>query len=436
MPSVRPAVLALAVAGLAGVLLPGGALASATPARQAPPPVRGGDVVGEIARAQQGEPDRPAEGGAPRPLTPELVARCLEVAREIDPTLADGLIALRERDPAEFERRLQRSRRLIGLAELKDTDPASYDLKLLELRVDAEVRRLTEAARTARAAGNDDRLAELERELLTWMRLQAGFALKARQDYLDRLRDHLARLERALDDAKATFDDRVETRVADLLTLPSADRAASGTEGGADADDGAGAASRPAPSERAGGDRSGAPDRWGRELQRPAAGGRPLSAAFVQQCLAVAREIDPSMGEGLETLQQNDPTEFERRLRQSRRLLHLAELKESDPALYELKLLEMRVDADVRRLSQEARAACLAGDEERMTELERDLLMWIRLQEGFALKSRQDYLDRLREHLVRLEQELEEGTATFDERVEARVRDILAPPTSGRPVDE
>jgi len=169
-------------------------------------------------------------------------------------------------------------------------------------------------------------------------------------------------------------------------------------------------------------------DRWGRELQRPAAGGRPLDEAFIRRCLEVAREIDPAMADGLAAIRDRDPREFERRLRQSRRLVHLAELKETEPTLYELKLLELKVDTEVRRLSAEARQACLDGDDERMSELERELLTWIRLQEGFALKARQDYLDRLREHVDRLQLELDEAKVTFDERVAARVRVLLTPP--------
>ena len=85
-------------------------------------------------------------------LTPEMIERCLAVARDIDGDLADQLERLRDRNRVHFEEKLRQSRRLLALAELRERDPILYDLKRHELEVDAQVSRLASEARRARRA--------------------------------------------------------------------------------------------------------------------------------------------------------------------------------------------------------------------------------------------------------------------------------------------
>ncbi|MDY7109791.1 MAG: hypothetical protein SYC29_14240 [Planctomycetota bacterium] len=161
----------------------------------------------------------------PPQLTPELIDACLAVARDLDLQLAAELRRMRKEDPGQFERRLRHSRRLIALAELRERDPALYDLKKLELNVDAEVVRLARETRTARREG---RLADakiLEKQLRGQVILQLGFAIKNREDYLCRLQELVERLEHELARQREpeNFDRAVELRMQQLLSDPSVD---------------------------------------------------------------------------------------------------------------------------------------------------------------------------------------------------------------------
>lgn len=150
-------------------------------------------------------------------LTPGRITQCLEVAQMIDPALADGLRALRERDPALFARRLRQSTRLIALAELRERDPRLFDLKLTELRVDADVSRLARELRGAHLRGESGRISGLESQLLMFVRAQVAFSIRAREDLLCRLRMEVERMEREYDRDRANPEQLVEQRLRSLL---------------------------------------------------------------------------------------------------------------------------------------------------------------------------------------------------------------------------
>jgi len=160
----------------------------------------------------------PETAAPPVAMTPEFVERCLEVAAIIQPNLAEGLRALRERDPVAFEQRLRRSKRLLSLADLRDRDPRLFDLKLVELRVDAEVLRLARELRQMHGQeGSAERIQTLESQLLGQVRLQVAFTIHARTDYLCRLQEEVARLERELAQDRERPELLVEQRLRALL---------------------------------------------------------------------------------------------------------------------------------------------------------------------------------------------------------------------------
>jgi hypothetical protein len=170
----------------------------------------------------------------PERLTPELIDACLAVARDLDLQLAEELRRMREEDPGQFERRLRHSRRLIALAQLRERDPALYDLKKLELNVDAEVVRLARETRQARREG---RLADariLEKQLRSQVILQLGFAIKNREDYLCRLQELVEKLEEELVRQREpdNFERAVELRMHQLLSDPTVDERDGDGDGG------------------------------------------------------------------------------------------------------------------------------------------------------------------------------------------------------------
>lgn len=181
----------------------------------------------------------------PARLTPELIDACLAVAQDIDLQLAAELHKLREEDPQQFERRLRHSRRLIALAELRQRDPSLYELKKLELKVDAEVIHLAREARRARREGRTSDAEALEKQLHGQVILQLGFAIRNREDYVCRLQELAAQMEEELARQRQpeNFNQAVEQRMKELLSDPGVDRR--GREGGGSWDESG--ADRPPP---------------------------------------------------------------------------------------------------------------------------------------------------------------------------------------------
>ncbi len=109
---------------------------------QAEPPEAHEKKVGASKSARGyavGDPDRGRRRPG-RPLSPKLVEQCLEVARDVEPELANRLEAIRQRSPGPaFERAIRNARHLRGLVDLKQRDPQVYELKVIELRLDAQI---------------------------------------------------------------------------------------------------------------------------------------------------------------------------------------------------------------------------------------------------------------------------------------------------------
>ena len=150
-------------------------------------------------------------------LSPEMIDGCIEVARDLDPALADRMAAQRGENFTELEQLIRhKGRRLLDLWQLKQRDESLYELKVLELKTDAEVVEVAAALRSARAEGNVQESTRLEQELRILLRMQMAFALKAREDYICRLKEHIERLEDELQDDYVNFDERVELRLRQL----------------------------------------------------------------------------------------------------------------------------------------------------------------------------------------------------------------------------
>jgi hypothetical protein len=159
-------------------------------------------------------------------LTPEFIARCIEVAHDLDPAMAKRLEDLRRTRPESFERALRLSRRLVYLTILKDRDTRLYQLKVHEFQLDAQARRLAQRAREARREGRADLAARAEDELRSLVKLQLVQSIKTRGEYLNKLRQQVSVLEIELDRDAADFEKTAERRFAELLnpTLPTVGR--------------------------------------------------------------------------------------------------------------------------------------------------------------------------------------------------------------------
>lgn len=141
----------------------------------------------------------------------------LEVARDIDPTMARRLRRLHDERPDTFQRALHESaRRIVALAELRNREPQLYQIKLRELKMDQHVRRVARQLAEARANGSDE-TPVLEAELRRQVMLQIALSIKARVEYLQRLQEHVRALEEKIDEDAARFQDTVEERIRLIL---------------------------------------------------------------------------------------------------------------------------------------------------------------------------------------------------------------------------
>jgi len=158
---------------------------------------------------------------APQPeLTPEFIDVCLAVARDVDEAMATRLWEMRKDNPDELRSVLQRSRRLLSLAELSQRDPDLYNIKKLELATDANVKRLGRDLRQAIADDRADDVAVLEEQLLRELEMQWVFQFKARDEYICRLQDVVQQMEQQLEHDRLNRTTIIQARLKDSRQEP------------------------------------------------------------------------------------------------------------------------------------------------------------------------------------------------------------------------
>jgi len=153
-----------------------------------------------------------------RELTPELLDECLEIAAEIFPSMAKSLQAQREKDSSGLERQIRRRAAwLLPLVELKHRDPDLYELKLFELKADAQINAIAQHLRQALADGNTVEAEQLEEQLRALLRFQGVLLLRSRDDYICRLQEHIEQLQEQLQIDRDNFDEQIEQRIQVLI---------------------------------------------------------------------------------------------------------------------------------------------------------------------------------------------------------------------------
>ncbi len=163
------------------------------------------------------EPRRgdPARGRPAMPISPEMVDRIIEVARDVSPDLAKQIEERRNASPEEMSQAMRQSaRRLISLAVLKQRNPELYAIRVEDLRLQLELRALGEQYRAAIEAKDDARAKSLEAQVAAKARAQFDVDVRARAQELVALdqqvktmRDELAQEQR---EADAKVAERIE----------------------------------------------------------------------------------------------------------------------------------------------------------------------------------------------------------------------------------
>ena len=146
-----------------------------------------------------------------------MVDRVMEVAKEIDPEFAEQLTNMCHDDPEVFNNLIRKQgRRLGSLLQLRESDPDLFEVKLNELKLDAEISLIT---KTIRGLGVDKEVSQGQIATLRGL-IRAKTALRIRVQTLsiDRLENHIAALREKLADTSARFDEVVEERVQQLLS--------------------------------------------------------------------------------------------------------------------------------------------------------------------------------------------------------------------------
>ena len=164
------------------------------------------------------------------------------------------------------------------------------------------------------------------------------------------------------------------------------------------------------------------PGHWTAQIDRSGA----LSATMIIQCMEVAREVDPDLAARLDTIRRDrSEKDFRRAMGLARHLVGLVRLKEENPHLYDVKLDELHVQAQVDRVMDRLIAAGRAAAP--VANFEQELNRLVMQQVGYALVARGMYLRSLTEHVEALREELDHDSqpANFLPAVQERLQELL-----------
>lgn len=153
-------------------------------------------------------------------------------------------------------------------------------------------------------------------------------------------------------------------------------------------------------------------------------GDRPKVANMLEHVMAVASEIDPELATQLSTICEVDPAAFEKIIRrQGRRFGSLVRLRESDPELFEVKVAELKTDAEIYFVTEQLKRHDL--DDPSVQAQLMQLRGLVRAKTALSIRAQSLYIVRLERHLEGLRIRLEDTTSRFDEIVEERVAVLL-----------
>lgn len=169
--------------------------------------------------------------------------------------------------------------------------------------------------------------------------------------------------------------------------------------------------------------------------------GRVLSTEQMDRIIAVARDLSPELAARLDEARSRDADSFRSALgAQAKRLGSLAVLRERRPELYEIRIQELRLEAQVLALGEQLHSAIDAGRTDDAARLEATLRPLVLSFVDSNLRSRAVELASLdammRELRVDLERDARQRTDTVEQWVNA-LREGKEPVALGgrRPAD-
>ncbi|MCE9619430.1 MAG: hypothetical protein K8R92_05940 [Planctomycetes bacterium] len=199
------------VAAVAATTLRSGATAEPTSTRAQAAPHNDNERAAQN-QAGQARGDAAGRGawrggeGQRREMSEEEIDRVIATAREVNPEWADGLEKLRQSDPKALRDRLSReARKLMGLSMMKEREPQLYKVRVEDLRVQNQIRELSEAWNTAKQSGDLAAQETAMKEIEAGARKQVELDIQARGF-------ELVALDRSLKDARKRLQDDIRDR--------------------------------------------------------------------------------------------------------------------------------------------------------------------------------------------------------------------------------
>lgn len=152
-----------------------------------------------------------------------------------------------------------------------------------------------------------------------------------------------------------------------------------------------------------------------------------VTQRMIDRIMEIASEVDPELGERLGTMCQEDPEVFKSLIRrQGRGLGSLLQLREIDPDLFEVKLNELKLDAEILQVSNSIRAL---GTDEEVTQAQIATLRGlVRAKTALSIRVQTLSINRLERHIAALREKIADTSERFDEVVEERVKQLLSEP--------
>ena len=180
-----------------------------------------GGMMGEgrrrMERNAEGDASPPPRRGQHEPpveLTSEQQARLFTILKEVNPQLIEKIKTWQEVNPERSSRMLARMYgRMQDMIELKSADPVMYELKVLDIKLDARSRAMAMAYR--RTPTEDGKI-----ELLGVLSKHFEVRQKVREHELQRLKSKIGQLESQLEERAHNREKLINKQLDDITRKP------------------------------------------------------------------------------------------------------------------------------------------------------------------------------------------------------------------------
>ena len=167
-------------------------------------------INGEHAR------ERRTSFDADRPIPARMLEHVRAVLSEIDPELASQLSAICAADPAAYEQIIRRQgKRFLPLVRMRESEPERFEVKMAELKIDAEIYFVTEGLKGSNMS--DPAIQAQLVQLHGLERAKTAFSIRAQTRRIERVERELDGLRNRLKETTSRFDEIVDERVVKLL---------------------------------------------------------------------------------------------------------------------------------------------------------------------------------------------------------------------------